>query len=55
MAPNQDVRQTIVQLLSNMKERLKTLENLAGIATSSDEFEELRREIEKEFAQGGGI
>ena len=39
----------------NLEERLKTLESIAGIAVSPDELDELRREIEKEFAQGGGI
>ena len=39
----------------NLEERLKTLESIAGITASSDDIDELRREIEKEFAQGGGI
>ena len=36
-------------------ERLKRLESLAGVATPADESEERRREIEREFSQGGGI
>jgi len=36
-------------------ERLKRLENLSGLAIPKDELRERRREIAREFSQGGGI
>jgi len=38
-----------------LEERLRRLEGLSGIVTLADETEERRREIEREFSQGGGI
>jgi len=38
-----------------LEERLRRLEGLSGIVTLVDETEERRREIEREFSQGGGI
>ena len=37
-----------------LEDRLKKLEGISGISTSTDELE-VQREIEKEFEQGGGI
>jgi serine O-acetyltransferase len=39
----------------NLEERLKRLESISGVVSPQDEFTETRREIEKEFDQGGGI
>jgi len=39
----------------HLEERLKKLENLSGLVVPQDDMDEERREIEKEFAQGGGI
>ena len=38
-----------------IQERLKQLESLTGVAVPTDETGELRRKIEREFSQGGGI
>jgi serine O-acetyltransferase len=38
-----------------LEERLKKLEGLSGLAIPKDELRERRREIMKEFSQGGGI
>jgi len=38
-----------------IQERLKQLESLSGVAVPMDEIGETRREIEREFSQGGGI
>lgn len=38
-----------------LAERLKRLENLSGLIIPKDELEERRKEIVKEFSQGGGI
>jgi len=38
-----------------LEERLKRLENLSGLVIPKDELRDKRREIEKEFSQGGGI
>ncbi len=39
----------------NLEERLKILESASGIVAPQDKLAERRREIEKEFEQGGGI
>ena len=39
----------------HLEERLKKLENLSGLVVPQDDTDEERQEIEKEFAQGGGI
>jgi len=38
-----------------IRERLKQLESLSGVAVPMDEIGETRRKIEREFSQGGGI
>ena len=38
-----------------LEERLKRLESSSGIVASKDELGGRRREIEREFGQGGGI
>jgi len=38
-----------------LEERLKRLEGISGLVTPADELEEKRKEIVKEFSQGGGI
>ncbi len=38
-----------------LEDRMKKLEGLSGIATPPNKLEKSRREIEKEFEQGGGI
>jgi serine O-acetyltransferase len=38
-----------------LEERLKRLESSAGVVAPTDELEEMRRKIEREFSQGGGI
>jgi serine O-acetyltransferase len=39
----------------HLEERLKKLENLSGLVVPQDDMDEERQEIEKKFAQGGGI
>lgn len=39
----------------NLEDRLKRLEDLSGVTVPQDELKEQRQEIEREFAQGGGI
>jgi serine O-acetyltransferase len=38
-----------------IQERLMRLENLGGLAAPKDEMRDKRREVVKEFSQGGGI
>jgi len=38
-----------------IQERLKRVEDLAGVAVPADELAETREKIEREFSQGGGI
>ncbi len=38
-----------------LEERLRKLESMADLTAPQDELQEQRREIEKEFAEGGGI
>jgi len=38
-----------------LEERLKRLESLGGLAVSEDELRDRRRELVREFSQGGGI
>jgi len=38
-----------------LEERLKRLESLSGVAVPNNELAESRKEIEREFSQGGGI
>ncbi len=38
-----------------LEERLKRLESSSGIVAPKDELREIRKEIEREFSQGGGI
>ena len=38
-----------------LEKRLKRLENSAGVVAPTDELEEMRRKIEREFSQGEGI
>jgi len=37
------------------EERLKRLESLSGLVVPQDELRDRRREIMREFSQGGGI
>jgi len=38
-----------------IQERLRQLENLIGVAVPKEEISEIRKKIEREFNQGGGI
>ena len=38
-----------------IQERLRALESLTGVVAPTDELAEIRRRIEREFSQGGGI
>ncbi len=45
----------VLEEQEKLEERLKKLEGLSGLAIPKDELRERRREIMKEFSQGGGI
>jgi len=45
----------VLEEQERLEERLKKLESLSGLAIPEDELRERRREIMKEFSQGGGI
>ncbi len=45
----------VLEEQERLEERLKKLEGLSGLAIPKDELRERRREIMKEFSQGGGI
>ena len=53
--PVSEAIRVVLEDQHHIEERLKALENLAGIKASPDEIDELREEIEKEFVQGSDI
>ena len=53
--PVADAIKLVLREQDRLEKRLKKLESLSSIVAHKDELKERRREIEREFSQGGGI
>ncbi len=53
--PVAEVIRQVLREQDKLEERLKRLEGSIGVVVAKDELREIRREMVREFSQGGGI